>query len=79
MKEATLVRGRAVARLLGVKLLTLEVRVALEPVELEDRPAPRSGRRYPALPVGGGLAGAVRTIDEGEDSLAQARRRRQRR
>lgn len=76
MREATLVRARVLARVLGIKLLTLEARVVLEPAEREPEPArlpPRRGPTGEPRPIGAGLARATRAIDEGEASLAAAR------
>ena len=76
MSEGTLVRARVRARVLGVKLLSLEARVVLEPVELEVPVAvlpPRRGPTGEPRPIGVGLAQATRAIDEGEASLAAAR------
>ncbi|HEX5911374.1 MAG TPA: hypothetical protein VFY44_12850 [Thermoleophilaceae bacterium] len=76
MTEPTLVRARVLARVLGVKLLTLEAQVVLEPAAAAPEPAalpPRRGPTGEPRPIGVGLAQATRAIDEGEASLAAAR------
>jgi hypothetical protein len=73
------------ARLLGIRLLTLDANVVLAPAEVtapwarSDDPSHRSPARSSSLPaarsgaIGGGLAEAVRSIDEGAALLAEAR------
>jgi len=76
MSEGMLVRGRVLARLFGIKLLTLEAQVVVEPAEVEGPPValpPRRGPTGEPRPIGTGLAQATRTIDEGAASLAAAR------
>jgi hypothetical protein len=75
-----------VARLLGIRLLTLDATVALVPADVTARTSSRgaSPAGTPARPAsvpparsgatGRGLAVAVRSIDEGAALLAEARR-----
>ena len=84
--DGILIEASILARVLGLRLLTLEATITLEPAELRtpsavarDRPGhaitPRRGS--PAAPpraAGGRLAHAVRTIGEGEQLLEQTRR-----
>jgi hypothetical protein len=84
--DGLLVEASIVARLLGIRLLTLDATVALVPAEGTARtpsrgasPAgtpPRPASVPPAQPgaTGRGLADAVRSINEGAELLAQARR-----
>jgi hypothetical protein len=84
--DGILVEASILARLLGIRLLTLDATVVLVPA---DVPAPSAAPRdspvrtsapSPGLPparsgaVGGRLADAVRTINEGAELLAEARR-----
>jgi hypothetical protein len=84
--DGILVEASILARLLGIRLLTLDATVVLVPA---DVPAPSAAPRdspvrtsppSPGLPrarsgaVGGGLADAVRSINEGAELLAEARR-----
>ena len=74
------------ARLLGIRLLTLDATVALVPANVTARTSSRgvSPARTPPRPAsvpptrsgatGRGLADAVRTINEGAELLAEARR-----
>jgi hypothetical protein len=74
------------ARLLGLRLLTLDATVLIAPAELAAAPA-RSGDKRPVVvvdaarrtdgrrPVGGDLTDAARCIDESAASLAAARSR----
>ena len=73
------------ARLLGIRLLTLDATVVLVPAETAPqsaahRPGGRASARPPGrLPAGPGaasrgLAGAVRNINEGSAVLAATRR-----
>ena len=76
------------ARLLGLRLLTLDATVVLMPAEVTapqspaHQPAGRASARPPGrLPAGPGaasrrLAGAVRNINEGRAVLAATRRNR---
>jgi hypothetical protein len=74
------------ARLLGVRLLTLDATVVLVPADVtapssapHDSPT-HTPARFAGVPparsgiVGGGLADAVRSINEGAELLAEARR-----
>ena len=84
--DATLVAASIAARLLGVRILTVDAKVALVPAELRvtpppvgrraaDTPArPSPDRRAPADSSGHRLADAVRTLDEGARLLAETRR-----
>lgn len=87
---ATLVEASVTARLLGMKLLTLDAKVALVPAEVTVV-APRRAAREPAALApalvaershgrGGaaghrGLADAVRDLGEGAKLLAEVQRR----
>jgi hypothetical protein len=84
--DGLLVEASIVARLLGIRLLTLDATVALVPADVTARtssravsPAgtpPRPASVPPAQPgaTGRGLADAVRSINEGAELLAEARR-----
>ncbi len=87
--DATLVEASVTARLLGMRLLTLDAKVALVPADVTV-PTPRAVRepvaRAPALASGNsrerggaagsrGLADAVRNLDEGAKLLAEVQRR----
>jgi hypothetical protein len=74
------------ARLLGIRLLTLDATVVFVPAEVtapssapHDSPT-RTPARFSGVPpaqsgtVGRGLADAVRSINEGAELLAEARR-----
>jgi hypothetical protein len=71
LSEGALVQASVRARLLGIPLLRLDATVVLMPAAIT---APSS-----ALAAGNGLAEAVRSINEGEEVLAQVRRRNSRR
>jgi hypothetical protein len=76
VSDGVLVEASILARLLGLRLLTLDVTLVLVPAEV-SAPAPTSAGNGlpPARPVpGGGLAAAVRSINEGAELLAEARR-----
>jgi hypothetical protein len=66
LSEGALVQASVRARLLGIPLLRLDATVALMPAAIA---APSS-----ALPVGNGLADAMRSINDGAEVLAQVRR-----
>jgi hypothetical protein len=81
-----LVEASILARVLGIRLLTLEATVVFVPAEVaapssapHDSPA-RISQRSAGLPparsgaVGRGLADAVRNINEGAELLAEVRR-----
>jgi hypothetical protein len=84
--EGLLVDASIVARLLGIRLLTLDATIALVPADLTARtssrgaspagPPPRPASLPPAQAgaTGRGLADAVRSINEGAELLAEARR-----
>jgi hypothetical protein len=87
--DGVLVKASILARLLGIRLLKLDASVVVVPAAVRtpssepqdssarvgDRPAPS-----PAVPparsgaIGGGLAEAVRSINEGAALLAESRR-----
>jgi hypothetical protein len=87
VSDGVLVEASILARLLGLRLLTLDVTLVLVPAEV-SAPAPPSAargqhaggspRRHSPPPArtvtGGGLADAVRSINEGAELLAEARR-----
>ncbi|MEP6953026.1 MAG: hypothetical protein ABI950_03050 [Solirubrobacteraceae bacterium] len=63
-----------VARVLGVRLLTLDATVVLTPAEVAPRAASPSARRpRRRVAVGRSLAEATRQIDEGAALLAATR------
>jgi hypothetical protein len=84
--DGLLVEGSIVARLLGIRLLTLDATVTLVPADVTARPSSpgASPAGTPARPavvrpaqsgaMGRGLADAVRSINEGAELLAEARR-----
>jgi hypothetical protein len=85
VSDGILVEASILARLLGLRLLTLDVTLVLVPAEVSappsaarGLPAGASAGRHSAplaRPVpGGGLADAVRSINEGAELLAEARR-----
>jgi hypothetical protein len=91
--SATLVQASVTAHLLGLRLLTLDAKVALVPADVtvvapparEPVAAPRAseissgrarGRADGAGEHRGGLADAVRNLDEGARVLADVHRRR---
>jgi hypothetical protein len=73
------------ARLLGIRLLALDANVVIAPAEVtvpwarSNDPSYRAPARSSSLPparsgaIGGGLAEAARSIDEGAALLAEAR------
>ena len=87
--DATLVEATVTARLLGMRLLTLDAKVALVPADVTvvaPRRAQELVERAPALDSGSsrgrggaaghrGLADAVRNLDEGARLLAEVQRR----
>ncbi len=77
LSEGTLVEASVVARVLGIRVLTLDAVVLLSPAAPPEATAPALAPRRPLPPVRRGLAGAVRSIEEGADLLAEARRLRQ--
>ena len=66
LSEGALVQASVRARLLGIPLLRLDATVVLMPAAIT---APSS-----ALAAGNGLAGAVHSINDGAEVLAQVRR-----
>lgn len=87
--RATLVEASITARLFGMRLLTLDAKVALVPadVTVTGPPSREPAARAPALPSGNargraagagghrGLADAVRNLNEGARLLAEVQRR----
>lgn len=88
--DATLVEASITAHLLGLRLLTLDAKVALVPADVTvEAPRHRTPPEWaPALPGGNsharaggaagrhrGLADAVRNLNEGERLLAEVHRR----
>jgi hypothetical protein len=81
LSDATLVEASIDARLLGVRLLTLDATIALVPADVTAaaRAVPRgsSGNSRPRSgSVGPRLADAVRNLDEGAKLLAEVQRNR---
>jgi hypothetical protein len=83
LSQGVLVEASVVARLLGLRLLTLEASALLAPADLRASPGVRTevaGAPRPVAPLPRtavarrGLAGAVRDLDEGARLLEQARR-----
>lgn len=84
LSEGALVEASVRARVLGIPLLRLEATVALVPAEFATpspaahgppaRPSARSSGAPPAGSANGGLAQAVRSINEGAAVLAEVRR-----
>ena len=84
--QGVVVEASVLARLLGLRLLRLDATVVLVPADVSspssasyELPARASARSAPVPParsevVGGRLAHAVRSIDEGAELLAEARR-----
>lgn len=86
--EAVLVEASILARLLGIRLLKLDATVLIGPADVTASSPVRTGLRarkpprrseVPPAPsaaavVGRGLADAVRSINEGAELLAEARR-----
>lgn len=78
LSEGVALKASVVARLLGIRLLTLDATVLVAPAEIASPPtAPvpfATGRPAGRSPlVGGGLTDAARLIEEGAASLAAAR------
>jgi hypothetical protein len=78
VSDGVLVEASILARLLGIRLLTLDATLVLVPavVSAPPRTPPRRTRAPRARPaaVGRGLAEAVRSINEGAELLDEARR-----
>jgi hypothetical protein len=88
--NATLVEASVTAHLLGLRLLTLDAKVALVPADVTVAASPRtqaSAAHAPVLPAGNargraevargrqGLADAVRNLREGARLLAEVQQR----
>jgi hypothetical protein len=69
VSDGVLVEASILARVLGLRLLTLDVTLVLVPADV-SAPSPVSARPVP----GRGLADAVRSISEGAELLEEARR-----
>jgi hypothetical protein len=86
LSDGVLVDASIHARLLGVRLLTIDATIVLVPADVAgtsptahpaaEGPAPRPLPASPARPVAAGprLAQAVRTINEAAELLAETRR-----
>lgn len=70
LSDGALVEASILARVLGIRLLTLDATVVVVPADVPPAVSPRA-RSSPA--VGRGLADAVRSINEGAELLADAR------
>jgi len=73
--DKLLVEGRIVARLLGIRLLTIDASVIVVPAQLSGRAA---GEMFAPRAIGTGLAAAERLLGDGAASLAASRSRRRR-
>jgi hypothetical protein len=80
LADGVLVEASVLARVLGMRLLTLHATVVLAPAQVTAPPAgpvrtsaPTLGRLPPGA-AGRDLAEAVRTLNEGAEILARARR-----
>jgi hypothetical protein len=85
LSEGGVVEASVRARLLGIRLLTLDASVVIAPAEVavpwarSNDPSHRSPARSSSLPparsgaIGGGLAEAVRSVHESAALLAEAR------
>jgi pyridoxal biosynthesis lyase PdxS len=74
--DGLVVEASVVARLLGLRLLTLHARVVVAPADVTAAPAPaRSSGMPPARSgaAGRGLAEAIQRINEGAAILAETR------
>ncbi len=86
LSDGVLVDASIHARLLGLRLLTVDATIVLVPADVAGtsapvppaagRPAPRSSAHAPSPSVAAGprLAQAVRTINEAAELLAETRR-----
>ncbi len=85
--RGTLIKGSILARVLGIRLLTLDATLVLVPTDVSAQPsvatdrlqgtsAPSSRPAARAIAVGPGLEKAVWSISEGAALLAQSRRSR---
>jgi hypothetical protein len=82
LSDGVLIDASIQARLLGLRLLTVDATVVLVPADVTaahpppERPAPRSSGAAPRRSVAAGprLAQAVRSINEATELLAESRR-----
>jgi hypothetical protein len=86
LADGVLVEASILGRLLGLRLLKLDMTVVIVPSRVATSQPPRrhpparplppvpGAARPRSLPAGRGLAEAVRTLDEGAELLAEARR-----
>jgi hypothetical protein len=65
LSEGVLVEGRLVARLLGMRLLTIDAHVVLTPAQL-TAPATRNARRLRTPAVGAKLLAAERLLGDAD-------------
>lgn len=84
LSDGILVRGTILARVLGMRILTLDTTVMLAPAEITaessaptNPPTITSARSYGVSPrpraAGHGLAEAIRNINDGAEILAKSR------
>jgi hypothetical protein len=73
--DELLVEARIVARLLGIRLLTIDASVIVVPAQLNGRAA---GDMSAPRAIGAGLAAAERLLGDGAARLAASRDRRRR-
>jgi hypothetical protein len=66
LSEGLLVEGRLVARLLGMRLLTIDARLVLTPAQLATAPATRNTRRLRTPAVGAKLLAAERLLGDAD-------------
>src|SRR5215207_2489406 len=77
LSEGLVVEASVVARLFGMRLLAIDASVVVSPAHVKGR-SPAATPRLRSRTIGAALAAAERSIDEGEASLAAARRARPR-
>lgn len=72
LSDGLLIEGSLTARLLGLRLLSIDTRIVVAPAALREGSAPSApaARRVGAAPLGAALARAERCLDEGAAQLA---------
>jgi hypothetical protein len=86
LSHGVLIEGSILARLMGIRVLTLDATVVLVPADvtapgfvpphppIHTSVPPRAATRRHSRAAGAGLAEATRSLNEGAELLAQARR-----